>query len=164
MRRLWRCRRIATGEEETVSPSTPGPFVAALEYASGKVATVIGKPEKAFFEAAPGRFGLEAPRMATVGDGAEANVAGARAAGLLGVRVETGKYRPGEAGLADLVVGSFADLLEAIGPQDRSRRLRRRCAGDPRWPEPRQDAASIMILGRRGEVGQTAPVYASAGP
>jgi len=43
-----------------------GPFVAALEYASCKVATVIGKPEKAFFEAALG--GAQA-RSAPGGDG-----------------------------------------------------------------------------------------------
>src|SRR4051812_35817631 len=29
-----------------------GPFVVALEYASGRTATVVGKPESAFFEAA----------------------------------------------------------------------------------------------------------------
>ncbi len=92
-----------------------GPFVAALEYASGKEASVVGKPEKAFFEAALEELGLEAHRVAMVGDDAEADVAGARAAGLLGVQVETGKYRPGEAGEADLVVESFADLTGAIG-------------------------------------------------
>lgn len=92
-----------------------GPFVAALEYASGKEATVVGKPEKAFFEAALGELGLEARRVAMVGDDAEADVAGAKAAGLLGVQVETGKYRPGESGGADLVLESFADLTGAIG-------------------------------------------------
>jgi HAD superfamily hydrolase (TIGR01458 family) len=92
-----------------------GPFVAALEYASGKEATVVGKPEKAFYEAALGEIGLEARRVAMVGDDAEADVAGARAAALLGVQVLTGKYRSGEDGGADLVVESFADLTEAIG-------------------------------------------------
>lgn len=92
-----------------------GPFVAALEYASGKEANVVGKPEKVFFEATLGELGLEARRVAMVGDDAEADVTGAMAAGLLGVQVETGKYRPGEAGGADLVVESFADLTGAIG-------------------------------------------------
>ena len=92
-----------------------GPFVAALEYASGKEATVVGKPERSFFEAALHELGLEAGEVAMVGDDAEADVAGARAAGLLGIQVRTGKYRPGEAADADLVVESFASLPEALG-------------------------------------------------
>jgi HAD superfamily hydrolase (TIGR01458 family) len=92
-----------------------GPFVAALEYASGNEATVVGKPERAFFEAALHELGLEAGDVAMVGDDAEADVAGAKAAGLLGVQVQTGKYRTGEAANADLVVESFAKLPEALG-------------------------------------------------
>ena len=91
-----------------------GPFVAALEYASGKEATVVGKPERSFFEAALHELGLEAGEVAMVGDDAEADVAGAKAAGLLGIQVRTGKYRPGEAAGADLVVESFAKLPEAL--------------------------------------------------
>jgi hypothetical protein len=34
---------------------------------------------------------------------------------LLGVQVQTGKYRTGEAANADLVVESFAKLPEALG-------------------------------------------------
>ena len=92
-----------------------GPFVAALEYASGKEATVVGKPERSFFEAALHELGLEAGEVAMVGDDAEADVAGAKAAGLLGIQVRTGKYRPGEAPDADLVVESFARLPEVLG-------------------------------------------------
>ena len=93
-----------------------GPFVAALEYASGKSATVVGKPESAFFRLALDEMGLEPHEVAMVGDDAEADVAGARAAGLKGVLVRTGKYRPGmDEGGADLVVDSFAQLPEALG-------------------------------------------------
>ncbi len=92
-----------------------GPFVAALEYASGKSATVVGKPEKAFFEAALLELGLQAREVAMVGDDAESDVSGARAAGLMGVQVETGKFRSGEAGDADLVVESFARLPGMLG-------------------------------------------------
>lgn len=92
-----------------------GPFVAALEYASGKEATVVGKPERAFFEAALHELGLETGEVAMVGDDAEADVVGAKVAGLLGIQVRTGKYRPGEATDADLVVESFAKLPEALG-------------------------------------------------
>ena len=92
-----------------------GPFVAALEYASGVSATVVGKPEESFFRLAVEDLGLEAHEVAMVGDDAEADVAGAQAAGLGGVQVKTGKYRPGEKGSPDLALESFAGLPEALG-------------------------------------------------
>ncbi len=102
--------------QEADGPSLDaGPFVAALEYASGKIATVVGKPEPAFFDAALRDLGLEAKDVAVVGDDAESDVAGARRAGLLGVQVKTGKYRPETAGEANLVLESFADLPQALG-------------------------------------------------
>jgi HAD superfamily hydrolase (TIGR01458 family) len=92
-----------------------GPFVAALEYASGKSATVVGKPESAFFRLALEDLGLGPHEVAMVGDDAEVDVAGARAAGLKGVLVKTGKYRPAaDQGGADLVLQSFAALPEAL--------------------------------------------------
>jgi phospholysine phosphohistidine inorganic pyrophosphate phosphatase len=92
-----------------------GPFVAALEYASDKSAAVVGKPEKGFFRLALEDLGLEAPEVAMVGDDAEADVAGAQAAGLKGVQVKTGKYRPGRDEDPDLVLESIAGLPEALG-------------------------------------------------
>ena len=91
-----------------------GPFVAALEYASGKSATVIGKPEKNFFRLALEELGLGPHEVAMVGDDAETDVAGARAAGLKGIQVKTGKYIPGTEGTPDLTLESFADLPEAL--------------------------------------------------
>jgi phospholysine phosphohistidine inorganic pyrophosphate phosphatase len=94
-----------------------GPFVAALEYASGKTATVIGKPEKDFFQRALEDLNLEAWEVAMVGDDPEADVVGAKDAGLKGVQVKTGKYdaEAKDAGEADLALDSFADLPEALG-------------------------------------------------
>jgi phospholysine phosphohistidine inorganic pyrophosphate phosphatase len=92
-----------------------GPFVAALEYASGKSATVVGKPEKSFFRLALEDMGLTPNEVAMVGDDAEADVAGAQAARLKGVQVRTGKYRPETEGRPDLLLESFADLPEALG-------------------------------------------------
>jgi phospholysine phosphohistidine inorganic pyrophosphate phosphatase len=92
-----------------------GPFVVALEYASGRTATVVGKPESAFFEAALRDLGLEAKEVAMVGDDAESDVAGAQRAGLLGVQVQTGKYRPGTAAQPDAEIESIARLPEALG-------------------------------------------------
>jgi HAD superfamily hydrolase (TIGR01458 family) len=92
-----------------------GPFVAALEYASGKSATVVGKPEKSFFRLALEDLGLRSHEVAMVGDDAETDVAGAQAAGLIGAQVRTGKYRPETEGAPDLVLESFARLPEALG-------------------------------------------------
>lgn len=93
-----------------------GPFVAALEYASGKSASVVGKPEAGFFRPALEDLGLAGSEVAMVGDDAEADVAGARRAGLMGIQVRTGKWRPGfDAAEADLVVDSVADLPGRLG-------------------------------------------------
>lgn len=94
-----------------------GPFVAALEYASGKIAAVVGKPEKAFFRLALEDLGdLRPYEVAMVGDDPEADVAGAKDAGLKGVQVKTGKYgAAGAGGGADLILESFARLPEALG-------------------------------------------------
>lgn len=92
-----------------------GPFRAALEYASGVTATIIGKPARAMFEAGCAQLGLPPSHVAMIGDDAEADVAAALAAGLgAAVLVRTGKYRDGDehrcpgAGLAD-------DLAAAVG-------------------------------------------------
>jgi HAD superfamily hydrolase (TIGR01458 family) len=92
-----------------------GPFVAALEYASGKSAAVVGKPERNFFRLALEDMGLEPHEVAMVGDDAEADVAGAQEAGLTGILVKTGKYRPEMEGTPDLVLVSVAGLPEALG-------------------------------------------------
>lgn len=92
-----------------------GPFVAALEYASRQTAEIVGKPEKAFFEAALQGLGLETSEVAMVGDDAEADVAGAQTIGLLGVQVKTGKYKAEVEGEPDLIVESVAELPEVLG-------------------------------------------------
>ncbi len=96
-----------------------GPFVAALEYASGKEAMLVGKPSRAFFEAAAAELGLPPSRVAMVGDDLEADVEGAAAAGLLGVAVRTGKLtaalEPRVREVATAVLDSLADLPAWLG-------------------------------------------------
>jgi HAD superfamily hydrolase (TIGR01458 family) len=70
-----------------------GPFVAALEYATGREAEVLGKPSDAFFQLALSELGVGADAVAMVGDDVEADVGGAMDAGLAGILVRTGKYR-----------------------------------------------------------------------
>jgi len=72
-----------------------GAFVAALEYASGSRALVLGKPAPGFFHAAVASMGCEPEEAVMVGDDAEFDVAAAVAAGLAGVLVRTGKYAAG---------------------------------------------------------------------
>jgi HAD superfamily hydrolase (TIGR01458 family) len=70
-----------------------GPFVAALEYATGREAYVVGKPARTFFDSVLGELGVEAAEAAMVGDDIESDIGGAQAAGLTGILVRTGKYR-----------------------------------------------------------------------
>lgn len=93
-----------------------GPFVAALEYASGKQAAVVGKPQAGFFGAALGAMGLEVGEVAMVGDDPESDVAGAKRVGLGAIQVRTGKWRPGDdLEEADLILDSIAGLPAALG-------------------------------------------------
>lgn len=73
-----------------------GAFVAALEFATQREATVLGKPSPNFFAAALDSMECAAGDAVMVGDDAEMDVAGALAAGLAkGVLVRTGKYLAG---------------------------------------------------------------------
>jgi HAD superfamily hydrolase (TIGR01458 family) len=96
-----------------------GPFVAALEYAASRQATVVGKPSPEFFDTAARSLGLPLSSLAAVGDDALADVRGAQVAGARGVLVRTGKFASDEAGRAavepDAVVGSLADLPTLLG-------------------------------------------------
>lgn len=71
-----------------------GAFVAALEFAAGTHADVVGKPTRAFFQAA-----IDSVRGATledaliVGDDLSSDIAGAEACGCASVLVRTGKFR-----------------------------------------------------------------------
>lgn len=73
-----------------------GPFVAALEYAAGTEALVLGKPSPEFFAAAREEFSCPGERITMIGDDAASDVGGAMAAGMRGILVQTGKYRPGD--------------------------------------------------------------------
>lgn len=71
-----------------------GLFVTGLEYAAGTKATVVGKPAERFFRSACQGLGLEPAQVALVGDDIESDIGGAQRAGLMGILVHTGKYRP----------------------------------------------------------------------
>jgi len=92
-----------------------GAYVAALEFASGVQATVIGKPAPHGYRAALRLLGLPADRVAMVADDLAVDLAGARAVGMRTVLVEGGEYgsvsaQQGES--PDLVLPGIADLPE----------------------------------------------------
>ena len=94
-----------------------GAYLAGLEEAAGVRATVCGKPSPAFFEAALSLLGLPAERVAMVGDDIVNDVLGAKACGLEGVLVRTGKFMESDLakGRPDHVLASFAELPELLG-------------------------------------------------
>jgi len=96
-----------------------GPFVAALEYATGTDAQVVGKPSRPFFEAAVRAVDCAPAEAVCVGDDVANDVAGAKAIGCGAVLVRTGKYRPGDEDTIDpgpdAVVDSVADLPALFG-------------------------------------------------
>ncbi len=90
-----------------------GAFVRALEYATGRTAVVLGKPDPAFYRTAVDAVGLAPERVVMVGDDVRADVEGAQRAGLTGVLVRTGKFSPRDlAGdvSPDAVLDSIDDL------------------------------------------------------
>lgn len=72
-----------------------GPFVAALTFASRREPVVLGKPDGAFFHSALASLGCAPQEAVMIGDDVENDVAGAMAAGLSGILVQTGKYQAG---------------------------------------------------------------------
>lgn len=73
-----------------------GAYIAGLEEATGRRATICGKPEEAYFAAVLRDLGVAPNDAAMVGDDIVSDVLGAKAAGLGGMLVRTGKYRPGD--------------------------------------------------------------------
>jgi HAD superfamily hydrolase (TIGR01458 family) len=94
-----------------------GPFVDAIEYATGKNAYVVGKPSSGFFEMVLADVGADS--VAMVGDDVETDVGGAMSAGLIGILVRTGKYREGfvrRSGIEPTAtVDSIADVPKLLG-------------------------------------------------
>ncbi len=90
-----------------------GAFVRALEYAAGRTAVVLGKPDAAFYGTAVETLGVEADQVVMVGDDIKTDIGGAQQAGLTGVLVRTGKFSESDLDgdvQPDAVLDSLADL------------------------------------------------------
>jgi phospholysine phosphohistidine inorganic pyrophosphate phosphatase len=94
-----------------------GPFLAALEYATGTVATVFGKPEPAFFSGLVNGLHQPGDQVAMIGDDIASDVGAAMSAGLVGVLVRTGKFRPRDLDGSirpDIVLDSVAHVIDPV--------------------------------------------------
>jgi len=96
-----------------------GPFIRALELATGKQAIVLGKPNQMFFEQALLTIGVAASEAIMVGDDIENDIAGAQRAGLHTVLVCTGKHTADSPLLnkvrPDAILPSIAELPAYLG-------------------------------------------------
>ena len=95
-----------------------GGIAAALEYASGRAASLVGKPSAEFFAEALASVGVEPREAAVVGDDLESDVGGGQSAGMKGVLVRTGKFRADEAERSpirpDATLDSLAELPQLL--------------------------------------------------
>lgn len=94
----------------------PGAFIKGLEYSSNVKAEVVGKPTIGFFKAALGE--IDPTQAVMIGDDVKDDIAGAQAAGIKGILVQTGKYRAGDENTITpgptKVCASFVEAIESI--------------------------------------------------
>lgn len=93
-----------------------GPFVKALEYASGRRAKIMGKPDPLFFQMAAQILNSEPAQLSMIGDDALSDVKAAQDAGLKGILVKTGKYQSPDLGKVepDHLLDSIAALPDSL--------------------------------------------------
>ena len=95
-----------------------GAFVAALEYATGVEATVIGKPAASCFAAALAALDAEPELTWMVTDDLEQDVRGAQLFGMKTLLMRTGKFRPDalerSSVVPDAVLSSIANVPDWI--------------------------------------------------
>ncbi len=92
-----------------------GPFVAALEYATGKQPVVMGKPAEKFYQAALAQLATPADRTIMIGDDIVGDIKAAQQLGFHTVLVRTGKFSDSDLTLGiqpDAVIDSVAQLPE----------------------------------------------------
>jgi len=95
-----------------------GAFVAALEYATGVEATIVGKPSAACFAAALAALDAEPELTWMVTDDLEQDVRGAQLFGMKTLLLRTGKFRPDtlerSTTIPDAVLSSIAQVPDWI--------------------------------------------------
>jgi phospholysine phosphohistidine inorganic pyrophosphate phosphatase len=110
---LSKDRYFLTGGRLTLDA---GPFVAGIEYATGRTAMVVGKPSAAFYQAAVASLDADAGSVVMVGDDLWSDIQGAQQVGLTAWLVRTGKFREDrlrDSGIVpERVIESIAEIWE----------------------------------------------------
>ncbi|MEX1158545.1 MAG: TIGR01458 family HAD-type hydrolase [Thermomicrobiales bacterium] len=93
-----------------------GAFIRGLEHATGRRATVVGKPAAAFFRAAFRSLGLPPSQVFMVGDDLRQDILPAIRLGATGALVQTGKFRESDLahGAPDHLLASVADFPDLV--------------------------------------------------
>ncbi|KAI9453181.1 HAD-like domain-containing protein [Russula earlei] len=112
------------GDSDGALSLGPGPFVAALEHATGRTAEIMGEIERKFFEMVLSTLGSDARDqegvVAVIGDDVQSDLGdGAIELGFWRVLVRTGKYRNGDEtrkGIRppDEICDSFSSFVESL--------------------------------------------------
>lgn len=91
-----------------------GAFISALEYAAGKSAVIVGKPDPNLFKFAIYDWGLPENSIYVVGDDLDGDIGGAHNAGMKSVLVKTGKFKEENLERSEIkpdhIINSVADL------------------------------------------------------
>ncbi len=115
---LLACHRNRMWVDERGPSLSCGPWLAALEYATGAEAEWFGKPSAAFFAEACRETGVPAAATLMIGDDPESDVAGAQRAGMAGGLVLSGKTDREDLARSgvtpDLVLEQVDDLVERL--------------------------------------------------
>lgn len=95
-----------------------GAFVTGLEFSSGVPAEIAGKPAASFFHTALAELDVAPADAVAIGDDLHDDVGAAIDAGIPGILVRTGKFRPGDDAhptvRPDLVADDFADAVDRL--------------------------------------------------
>lgn len=123
---LLACHRNKMWVDEAGQSLSCGPWVAALEYATGARSEMFGKPSAAFYQEAYQPLGVEPGQVLMVGDDPESDVRGAQRAGLAGALVLSGKTSREDLEQSqvepDLVLDEIDDLVDLLpNPQGSGR-------------------------------------------
>jgi len=94
-----------------------GSWIAALEFATGKEAKIIGKPSASFFHLVADSLGMKPHEVLMVGDDIVSDIGGAQQAGFKTALVKTGKFK--ESDLMneikpDIICDSFTELAKQL--------------------------------------------------
>ncbi len=94
-----------------------GPFVRALEYASGKPAKILGKPNKSFFNYVMQSLKQNNDEIIYIGDDIDIDIKGGNDMGFTTILVKTGKFTSSDLSKdirADLILNDVSELIDLL--------------------------------------------------